>query len=130
MNWYKNLKKYALSITDLAYDEWKKTSFKANVGTIIYRIYQIGVPANAKKHELGERVDQVIKELSKEDGELRLWHKVINDTKYFNKIKSVVKKQYKSKVKEIEKAKNGPLQINTPQTPTEPSGGGGGGMLM
>lgn len=135
MNWYKQIKTSIKdeSIADIAYDEWKESSFESNVGTIIHRIYHIGVPADAKRQEIEERIDEVVKELSLEDGELRLWHKVIKDKKYFSKIKGRVVKTYKDKVKAIEKAKRGPLQINTPQTPSNPGGGGAGGggkMLM
>jgi len=130
MNWYK-IRKSAESIADLAYNEWKNSSFDANVGTIIHRIYQIGVSKDAKRDELDERIEQVVKELINEDGELQMWHKVIKDRKYYGKIKHSVKKQYKKKINEIEKSKRGPLPINTPQTPSAPpGGGGGGGMLM
>ena len=129
MNWYK-IRKNAESIADLAYNEWKNSSFDANVGTIIHRIYQIGVSKDAKRDELDERIEQVVKELINEDGELQMWHKVIKDRKYYGKIKHSVKKQYKKKINEIEKSKRGPLPINTPQTPSAPPGGGGGGMLM
>jgi len=134
MNWYQNIiTTSGKSVVDLVYQEWKESSFMANVGSIIHRIYQIGVPADANKETLEDRIDQVVKELASEDGEMKLWHKVIRDGKYFSRIKNAVKKQYRKKVKEIEKAKQGPLQINTPQTPAAPPGGGGGGaggMLM
>jgi len=134
MNWYVKIKQASdKSVTDLVYDEWKGSTFDANVNTIIYRIYQIGLPAEVNKDKIEKRVSQVVKELSSEDGEMQLWHKVVEDKRYFGKIKNAVKKRYRRKVKEIERAKQGPLQINTPQTPEIPQGGGGGmggGMLM
>ncbi|MFW5890707.1 MAG: hypothetical protein ACOCUI_00645 [bacterium] len=129
MNWYKKLAQNSDSILDIIYDNWKESSFNENVNTIIYRIYQIGVPADVDKKKLENRIEQVIYELAHEGGELNLWYKVTKDDNYFEKLKNSAKKRYRKKVKEIEKAKKGPLQINTPQTPLGPPGGGGG-MLM
>jgi len=133
MNWYKNIKiSKNKTIEDLAYNEWKKSSFDANVGAVIYRIYQSGTPKNASSEELDEKIEDVMSELISEEGELNMWSKVLEDSKYFSKIKNSVKKKYKKKIEEIEKVKSGPLQINTPQTPNKPpgSGGGVGGLLM
>jgi hypothetical protein len=132
MSWYTVIKASSdSSIVDLVYNEWKDTSFESNVGTIIHRIYQIGLPADSKKDKIEKRTIEVVKELAVEDGDMQLWHKVMEDRLYFSRIKNSVKKQYRKKVKEIEAAKNGPLPINTPQTPAGPPGGGmGGGMMM
>ena len=133
MNWYRKIKiSSKKSIVDIVYEDWKESSFEDNVNSVIQRIYQIGIPPTANKEKLSKRVNEVIKELANEDGEMQLWHKVIKDRKYFEKIKNSVKKNYKRKIKELERAKRGPLQINTPQTPDSDSGlgGGSGGMLM
>lgn len=139
MNWYRIAKIQSdESIVDLVFGEWKKTSFDANVNTLIQRIYQTGVPADANRDKLSDVTEEVVKELASEDGELQLWHKVMKDKRYYAKLKNAINKLYRKKVEEIEKAKRGPLQINTPQTPSQQGGPGGApgggapgaGMLM
>jgi hypothetical protein len=78
--------------------------------------YKIG----PMSHEFEDVMENAINQLMASEGTINIWRQLVledgpNKNDKMDKIKRIVKKQYKRKFKEIEKLKKGPLQTGPPQ---------------